>query len=96
MKLSTMLLVAGAFAAGIAFGMMGPLAKAGTGLTGILTEAAPMPARTPRITATTDAQRDGLQLVDFRWNAHAQAVQSVICSLKDQPARAQLPDIQHL
>jgi len=96
MKPTTMLLIAGAFAAGLATGLSGPLAKAGDGLTRIMLDAAPSPSHRARITATIEAQRDGIQPVDLRWNTRAQTPQNVICAPKDETSRAPLTGIQHL
>lgn len=96
MKPTTMLLIAGAFAAGLATGWTGPLAKAGDGLARIMLDAAPPPAHRAKITATVETQRDAIQPVDLRWNATTPLPQNLFCAPKDEAARAPLASIQHL
>jgi hypothetical protein len=96
MKPTTMLLVAGAFAAGLVTGMAGPLEKAGDGLTRIMMDASASPGRQAKITATNSVQRDDIQPVDLLWKTRTQSPQNVLCAPKDEAARAPLTGIQHL
>jgi hypothetical protein len=96
MKPMTALLVAFGFAAGLALGISGPFAKAGSGIALIMGETAPMAARADRITAAAEIARDGLQAVDLRWKVRAVGGPAAICAPKDEPGNASLPDIQHL
>jgi len=96
MKPLTLLLVAGAFVAGVSLGSTAPLVKAGSGLAEMFADAAPMQAKAIRITAIGETLHDSFQPADFRWSAHGAAARALICAPNDQFAHDALPEIQHL
>jgi len=97
MKPATVVFVACAFAAGVGVGMSGTLAKAGNGLSGMMSqEVVTVAGRTARITAQVQLQHDSLQPADFRWNSRADLARQTVCAPKDSVGHVALPAIQHL
>ena len=96
MKPITLALVAGAFLAGLALGLSGPIVKAGDGLMHIVVDGSPRHAQADRITVSGNAQQSGFQLTDYRWSAPTERLVKAFCAAKDAPARATPPGLQHL
>lgn len=96
MRPLTILLIAMGFAAGLAVGMSGPIAKAGEGLARMINADAPASGPLVRVTATSGLQHEGFQPADVRWNPRQDLNLKTICAPNGLSGPSPLPAIQHL
>ena len=96
MKTTGIMLIAVGFAAGLGVGLFSPMARAGSGLAGLMSSDGSLTAKLVRVTVSPETSKDDFQPADFRWNAGSSFAKAAICAPKDDAAHAVLPTIQHL
>lgn len=97
MKPLTVLLVAMGFAAGVAAGLSGPVAKASAGLARMISSDTAVAGPLVRVTAASVVlSHEGVQPSDIRWIARDLNSKQVICAPDNAAAKAAEPVIQHL